>query len=82
MRLNLEISDEQMKSLKDLQEKVGAGTMKDYVNTALSVMEWAIRETAAGNEIAAVNEEKETFRVLVTPTLQNVARQSRVPEYA
>jgi len=37
-------------------------------------LEWAVNETKDGNEIAAVNEEAETYRVLVLPLLQRVAK--------
>ncbi len=77
MRLNLELTNEHMASLKLLQQKTGAATMKDLVNNALSILEWAVDETTRGNEIAAVNEEKENYRVLVTPLLQHVARQQQ-----
>jgi hypothetical protein len=77
MRLNLEISNSQMESLKALQERTAAGSMKDLVNNALTLLEWAVDETAKGNEIAAVNEDETTYRVLVTPLLQHVAKNER-----
>lgn len=81
MRLNLEISDVQMNSLRALQKRTGANTMKDLVNHALTLLEWAVDETANGNEVAAVNEKKATFRVLVTPLLQHVGKETaREPE--
>jgi hypothetical protein len=77
MRLNLELTNEQMESLKKLQERMGARDMKDLVNNALTMLEWAANETGKGNEIAAVNEEAERYRVLVTPLLQYVAKRER-----
>ncbi|MGA7340718.1 MAG: hypothetical protein WBE72_23455 [Terracidiphilus sp.] len=77
MRLNLELTETQMNSLKALQHRTGANTMKDLVNHALSMLEWAVDETAHGNEIAAVNEDESTYRVMVTPLLQHVAKQER-----
>jgi len=80
MRVNFEMNDSQMNSLRDLQGRTGAPSIKDLVNNALSILEWAADETARGNEIAAVNEEQSTYRVLVTPLLQHVARhRSQVP---
>jgi hypothetical protein len=73
-RLNLEISDAQMESLKALEKRTGAESMKNLVNNALSMLEWAVQETARGNEIAAVDEERQVYRVLVTPLLQHVAK--------
>lgn len=77
MRLNLEMTDEQVKSLRCLEKRTGAGSMKELVNHALSLLEWAADETARGNEIAAVNEENSVYRVVVTPYLQYVAKKER-----
>lgn len=74
MRLNLEISESQMSSLKALQQRTGANSMKDLVNNALSILEWAVDETARGNEVAALNESESAYRVLVTPLLQHVTK--------
>lgn len=77
MRLNFEISEDQMNSFKELQQRTGAGTMKDLVNNALTILEWAVDETAKGNEVAALNEDDKSYRILVTPLLQHVARQNK-----
>jgi len=55
-----------MSSLKALQQRTGASSMKDLVHTALSILEWAVDETAKVNEIAAVNGDESAHRVLVT----------------
>jgi hypothetical protein len=77
MRLNFEFSDQRVDDLKLLLAATGTETMKDLVNNAFTILEWAVDETKVGNEIAAVNEQKEVFRVLVTPILQRVAKNSR-----
>jgi len=77
MRLNFEINEDQMSSFKALQQRTGAGTMKDLVNNALTILEWAVDETAKGNEVAALNEDDKSYRILVTPLLQHVARQNK-----
>jgi hypothetical protein len=51
--------------------------MKELVNNAFTILEWAVDETKAGNEIAAVNEGEEVYRVLVMPVLQRVAELQR-----
>ena len=82
MRLNLEVNAAQMASLKKLQSNTGASTMKDLVNNALSVLEWVGEEMSNDNEIAAVNEQRRTYRVLVSPLLLQVkdrAKQNRTP---
>jgi len=40
----------------------------------LSVFEWAVNEVKNGNSIAAVDEENQVYRVLVTPALESVAK--------
>ena len=73
MRLNFEFADTRVKELKDLQGALGVD-MKTLVNNALSVFEWCVEETKAGNEIAAVNEANQTYRVLITPLLHTLAK--------
>ncbi len=74
MRLNFEFPDERVEELKQLQAETGTESMKDLVNNAFSLLEWAVNETKDGNEIAAVNEDEETYRVLVLPLLQRIAK--------
>jgi hypothetical protein len=73
-RLNFDFSAERVEELKQLLDEAGGGTMKDLINNALTLLEWSITETKKGNEIAAVNEQDQTFRVLVTPLLQRVKK--------
>ncbi len=76
-RLNLEISESQMDSLRVLEKRTGVSSMKDLVNNALTLLDWAVQETAKGNEIASVNEEQSAYRVMVMPVLNHVAQESR-----
>jgi hypothetical protein len=80
MRLNLEISEPEMLSLEKLQARTGISTKKELVHTAISILKWAVNETAAGNQIAAVNVRKSIYRVLVAPSLQYVAEHELEPE--
>jgi hypothetical protein len=82
MRLNFDFSDERVGDLKQLQAETGADSMKDLVNNALSLLEWAVKETRDGNEIAAVNEGDEIYRILVLPLLQRVAKRKMSRELA
>ena len=74
MRLNFEFPEERIKELRGLQAALGNVEMKTLVNNALSVFEWCMEETKAGNEIAAVNMSDQTYRVLVTPLLQSLKK--------
>jgi hypothetical protein len=77
MRLNFEMTPAQMDSLKALQTRTGASSMKDLVNNAISILEWAADETAKGNDVASISEDDESYRVMVTPLLQYVAKNER-----
>jgi hypothetical protein len=72
MRINFEFTEDQVKALKALQVKTGSSSMKEMFNSAMSLLEWAVNETAKGNEIAAVNPDEEEYRVLVMPILSKV----------
>lgn len=78
MRLNFEFSEEQIKDLKELQEKAGCATMKELFNSAMSLLDWAVTEVEDGNEILSVNEENQYQRVLVAPFLKKAVRQSEL----
>jgi len=82
MRLNFEFSDDRVTELKGLVDETDAENMKDLVNNALSLLEWAVKETKDGNEIAAVNQADETYRVLVLPMLQRVAKKKAQAQLA
>jgi hypothetical protein len=77
MRLNFEFNSDQVKRLRALQEETGIGSMKELFNTAFTLLTWAVNETKNGNEIAAVNEDDEIYRVLAMPALQHVATASK-----
>jgi len=77
MRLNFEFSEQRVGDLKRLLDETETNTMKDLVNNAFTILEWAVDETKAGNEIAAVNQNEAVYRVLITPILQNVTKAMR-----
>ena len=82
MRLNFEFSEQRVGDLKKLVEETGTDSMKDLVNNAFTILEWAVDETKAGNEIAAVNGREEVYRVLIAPILQRVAKASKAQAVA
>jgi hypothetical protein len=76
MRLNFEFSEARVTELKALQESLGVD-MKTLVNNALSILDWCVEETKAGNEIAAINANDQTYRVLITPLLHTLRAKKR-----
>ena len=86
MRIQLELPEAQVQELKTLMAEAGLDTYKELFNHALSAFEWLINETKSGRSIASVDEKNETYRVLIMPALQQVAkaarRQERPAEFA
>lgn len=72
-RVNIDYPEPQMEVLRKLQKDSGTRDMKDFFNHAISFMEWAMEETAKGNEIAAVHENGACTK-LAAPVLQYVKR--------
>jgi hypothetical protein len=70
VRLNFEFSDAQVENINALKQKTGAASMKELFNNALTMLEWAVDETAQGKEIEATD--GKTSRVFVTPLLRQV----------
>jgi len=77
MRLNFELPEERVKELKELQTETASDSMKELFNNALTMLAWAIKEVKNGNEIAAVNDKEDIYRVFVTPLLERVVRKSQ-----
>lgn len=81
MRIQLELPEAQVQELKKLMEEAGLDTYKDLFNNALSSFEWILGETKNGRSIASVDENNRTYRVLVMPALQQVAKNARKDEH-
>jgi hypothetical protein len=79
MRMNFEFPEERVEDLQKLKKATATNNMKDLVDNAFSLLEWAVNETKDGNEIAAINENKRAYRVLIMPILQRVARKHGAP---
>ena len=77
MRIQLELPETQVQELKKLMAEAGLDTYKDLFNQALSAFEWILNEVKGGRSIASVDEQNQTYRVLVMPALQQVAKNAR-----
>jgi len=80
MRIQLELPEGQVQELKKLMAEAGLDTYKDLFNNALSAFEWTLNEVRSGRSIASVDENNQTYRVLVMPALQQVAKNARKVE--
>ena len=72
VRLQVELDEEKMKELEQLMEEGKVRTKKDFINAALTLLKWAMREKRAGRIIASVDEKKDTFKEIEMPILSEV----------
>jgi Arc/MetJ-type ribon-helix-helix transcriptional regulator len=71
-RLQIELDEEKMKELEELMEEGKVRTKKDFINAALTLLKWAMRERRAGKIIASVDEEKDVYKEIEMPVLSEV----------
>jgi len=67
--VQFEFPAERMKEIEEMMQAVGITQRKDYFNNALTLMEWAIKESQAGRTIASLLEGNSTWRVLTMDVL-------------
>ncbi len=77
MRIQLELPEAQVQDLKQLMAEAGLDTYKDVFNQALSAFEWILNEAKSGRSIASVDDKNQSYRVLVMPALQQVAKNAK-----
>jgi hypothetical protein len=77
VRLQVEVTESVMAELERLMEAGGLKTKKDLLNTAFTLLKWAVRERALGNSICSVNEQSLLRKELEIPFLEAVATSER-----
>ena len=73
MRVQLDMTSEQVEHLEQLMKDTSIGSKRDLFDYALTLFEWAIEERKTGKQIGSYDEH-ENFRVLLLPPLQKVGR--------
>ena len=71
-RLNIEFNGEKMREIESLMREARVSTKKEFVNAALTLLKWAIKERRAGRTIASVDEKKDSWKELEMPILSEV----------
>ncbi len=71
-RIQFELSEEKVKELEKLMEETGLRTKKDFLNNAITLFEWAVKERKAGHILASVDEEAEKYTEILMPSLSTV----------
>jgi len=77
-RIQLELPESRISSIKELMEVLGVETYKDLFNNALSLLDWTVEQVQDGRIIAALKTDDNKYKELVMPVLQHAARQARV----
>ena len=80
MRIQLELTDSQVRDLKTLMQETELDTYKDLFNNSLTLFEWAVNEVKNGKVLGSMDEHNEKFRVLVMPFLERIANAARKAE--
>ena len=73
VRIQLEIPGEKYSQIEALMQKAGLRTKTEFINNALTLLSWAIREVEQGRSIASVDKGNERYREILLPALENVA---------
>jgi hypothetical protein len=73
IRMQFELPEDRFNELKALMQRTGVNTQKDFINNALTLLEWVIKEKEAGRKIASVDEDHKSYRELVMPILSGLS---------
>jgi hypothetical protein len=71
-RLQIDFDSRKMREIESLMERAGIATKKEFVNWALTLLKWAIKERSAGRIIASVDERNDSYKELEMPILSEV----------
>lgn len=77
VRMQFDVSPTRLSELEDLMRLCQISTKKELINNALTLFEWAVKESESGNIIASLNEREKRYRELQMPSLATAARTAR-----
>lgn len=64
-RLCLELSHEELERMNRLMFMTGSKTRAELFNNALSLLQWALAQTASGKVVAVVDQTSQSYRELI-----------------
>lgn len=76
VRLQLEFEETKVKRIEHLMTLTGIRTKKEFFNNAITLFKWAIDERCLGRQIASVDENRQVYRELRMPALDEVVATS------
>jgi hypothetical protein len=71
-KIQLELPKERIAEIEDLMRRTNTATKKDFINNALTLLEWAIEERENGRIITSLDERNKSYKELVMPILSSV----------
>jgi hypothetical protein len=71
-KLQIDVPDERLEELQALMRKCDINTYKDLFNNAMTLLEWAARQSEDGRMVASVDEQNMRFRELSMPILDRL----------
>lgn len=75
-RVQLDLPADKVEQLDKLAREAGFATRKELFNNALTLLQWAVKETRRGRSIASVDEANERFTELHMPFLTGLSQQA------
>src|SRR5690242_21941763 len=73
MRIQIELDEQGVSIVNRVRSMTGISTYKDLFNNAITLLDWAARQSYKGLAIAAADEEKQQYRELEMPALRCAA---------
>ena len=71
-RFQLDISDTRLKEIEVLMELTNTATKKEFINSAITLLKWGIRQRQLGGSIASYNDRTDHIKELAMPILDDV----------
>lgn len=72
MRIQYELSDKENAEIENLMEETGIKTKRDFINNAITLFEWAIKERKSGLIVGAIDEKNNKYKELIMPSLSSI----------
>ena len=64
-RIQFDFSSEQEKQIRELMQQTGASSIKELLQSALTLFLWAVSEKRAGRAIGTIDDSNHYFKELV-----------------
>jgi hypothetical protein len=71
-RIQFEVNEDRVEDIEELKHKLDLRTKTDLMNNALALLSWAVKQKEEGRKIASIDEQENSYRELVMPSLNSV----------